>query len=260
MNPRIPLALTGAALVVLGASGCSTTYDSTIANSTTTVAVTTTLPTGTLQEILPRMLDDLFPRREAARKAGDDIASNAIKILMNSFYGVLGTPACRFYNPALANSITGTGTLTLAPSLAATTIGVGSAEATFRVTQADLDRIDGFDLQIGQFFGAGGGRATVDGPIAFDRSLSVNAGGPVFVAPGAAVTLGTDAIFSLFSSETTTLAAGSSVRAGGLSLTGSSVSLAGSFTQDATTTSAVGFCSLTRLWQCSRNDRKREPT
>lgn len=59
--------------------------------------------------ILPRMLDELFPRREAARKAGDDVASNAIKILMNSFYGVLGTPACRFYNPALANSITGTG-------------------------------------------------------------------------------------------------------------------------------------------------------
>jgi DNA polymerase-2 len=28
---------------------------------------------------------------------------------MNSFYGVLGTPACRFYNPALANSITGCG-------------------------------------------------------------------------------------------------------------------------------------------------------
>jgi DNA polymerase-2 len=59
--------------------------------------------------ILPRLLDDLFPRREAAKKAGDDVAANAIKILMNSFYGVLGTPACRFYNPALANSITGTG-------------------------------------------------------------------------------------------------------------------------------------------------------
>jgi DNA polymerase-2 len=28
---------------------------------------------------------------------------------MNSFYGVLGTPACRFSNPALANSITGLG-------------------------------------------------------------------------------------------------------------------------------------------------------
>jgi DNA polymerase-2 len=59
--------------------------------------------------ILPRMLDELFPRREAAKKLGDEAASNAIKILMNSFYGVLGTSACRFYNPALANSITGTG-------------------------------------------------------------------------------------------------------------------------------------------------------
>ena len=59
--------------------------------------------------ILPRLLDELFPRREAAKKAGDEVASHAIKILMNSFYGVLGTPACRFYNPALANSITGMG-------------------------------------------------------------------------------------------------------------------------------------------------------
>lgn len=70
------------------------------------------LPGGAFRRdpaILPRMLDELFPRREAARQAGDAVASNAIKILMNSFYGVLGTPACRFFNPALANSITGTG-------------------------------------------------------------------------------------------------------------------------------------------------------
>jgi DNA polymerase-2 len=59
--------------------------------------------------ILPRMLDELFPRREAARQHGDTVAAHAIKILMNSFYGVLGTPACRFYNPALANAITGCG-------------------------------------------------------------------------------------------------------------------------------------------------------
>ncbi|HTO57573.1 MAG TPA: DNA polymerase domain-containing protein, partial [Pseudomonadales bacterium] len=59
--------------------------------------------------ILPCLLDELFPRREAAKRAGDGIASHAIKILMNSFYGVLGTPACRFYNPALANAITGQG-------------------------------------------------------------------------------------------------------------------------------------------------------
>ncbi|HEY5759529.1 MAG TPA: DNA polymerase domain-containing protein, partial [Steroidobacter sp.] len=59
--------------------------------------------------ILPRVLDELFPRRDVAKKNGDEVASHAIKILMNSCYGVLGTPACRFYNPALANSITGTG-------------------------------------------------------------------------------------------------------------------------------------------------------
>jgi DNA polymerase-2 len=59
--------------------------------------------------ILPRILDELFPRREAAKKSGDHVAAQAIKILMNSFYGVLGTPACRFFNPALANSITGMG-------------------------------------------------------------------------------------------------------------------------------------------------------
>jgi DNA polymerase-2 len=59
--------------------------------------------------ILPGMLDELFPRREAAKSDGDKVASQAIKILMNSFYGVLGTPACRFFNPTIANSITGMG-------------------------------------------------------------------------------------------------------------------------------------------------------
>ena len=61
------------------------------------------------EAILPGMLDDLFPQREAAKRAGDEVASQAIKILMNSFYGVLGTPACRFHNVAIANAITGMG-------------------------------------------------------------------------------------------------------------------------------------------------------
>ena len=59
--------------------------------------------------ILTGLLDELFPRREAAKRAGDKVASQAIKILMNSFYGVLGTPACRFHDPDLANAITGFG-------------------------------------------------------------------------------------------------------------------------------------------------------
>lgn len=59
--------------------------------------------------ILSEILDELMPRREEARRAGDTVKSHAIKILMNSFYGVLGTPACRFYDPRLANAITGFG-------------------------------------------------------------------------------------------------------------------------------------------------------
>jgi DNA polymerase-2 len=59
--------------------------------------------------ILPGLLDELFPRREAAKAAGDAVASQAIKILMNSFYGVLGTPACRFFNPEIANAVTSFG-------------------------------------------------------------------------------------------------------------------------------------------------------
>ncbi len=59
--------------------------------------------------ILPRLVDELFPRREAAKAEGREVASHAIKILMNSFYGVLGTPACRFYRPQLAGAITAFG-------------------------------------------------------------------------------------------------------------------------------------------------------
>jgi DNA polymerase-2 len=59
--------------------------------------------------ILPALLDDLMPRRDEAKRTGDRVASQAIKILMNSFYGVLGTPACRFHNAAIANAITAFG-------------------------------------------------------------------------------------------------------------------------------------------------------
>jgi DNA polymerase-2 len=59
--------------------------------------------------ILSDLLDHLFEQREAAKQRGDKVASYAIKILMNSFYGVLGTPVCRFFNPKLAAAITSFG-------------------------------------------------------------------------------------------------------------------------------------------------------
>jgi DNA polymerase-2 len=64
---------------------------------------------GRRRGILTQILDELMPERAAAQSAGDRVKSQAIKILMNSFYGVLGTPACRFYDPRLANAITSFG-------------------------------------------------------------------------------------------------------------------------------------------------------
>jgi DNA polymerase-2 len=56
--------------------------------------------------ILPELLERFFPQREEAKARGDGIGSTAYKILMNSFYGVLGTPRCRFHSPPTANAIT----------------------------------------------------------------------------------------------------------------------------------------------------------
>jgi len=56
--------------------------------------------------ILPELLARLFPQREEAKRRDDTIGSHALKILMNSFYGVLATPACRFYSLPVANAIT----------------------------------------------------------------------------------------------------------------------------------------------------------
>jgi DNA polymerase-2 len=63
--------------------------------------------------ILPAVLDRLFAERAAAKARGDAVASQAVKILMNSCYGVLATPACRFYSSAVANAITHFGQATL---------------------------------------------------------------------------------------------------------------------------------------------------
>ncbi len=59
--------------------------------------------------ILPSIIDELFPARERAKAERRPLESQAIKILMNSFYGVLGTSACRFFNPDVANAITSFG-------------------------------------------------------------------------------------------------------------------------------------------------------
>lgn len=56
--------------------------------------------------ILPELISSLHVERTRARESGNETLSTAIKILMNSFYGVLGTPGSRFFDPRLATSIT----------------------------------------------------------------------------------------------------------------------------------------------------------
>jgi len=83
MTPRTPIALAGATLALLVASGCSaTTFDESIANTTTTVAVSTTLPSGTVAELLPVMLAEVKGLSEkVAANQGDDEAATAIEQL-----------------------------------------------------------------------------------------------------------------------------------------------------------------------------------
>jgi len=56
--------------------------------------------------ILPDLVTQLWKDRDEAKKHHNKPLSQAIKIIMNSFYGVLGSSGCRFFNPQLASSIT----------------------------------------------------------------------------------------------------------------------------------------------------------
>jgi DNA polymerase-2 len=55
---------------------------------------------------LPALIADYFSSRREALEAGDEIAAHVYKILMNSFYGVLGTAACRYGRTELAGAVT----------------------------------------------------------------------------------------------------------------------------------------------------------
>jgi DNA polymerase-2 len=70
-------------------------------------------PNGTafLRErgILPQLIDGYFEARLEAQRAGDETASYVYKILMNSFYGVLGSADCRYGRTELAGAVTSFG-------------------------------------------------------------------------------------------------------------------------------------------------------
>ena len=55
---------------------------------------------------LPGIVGQIWHGRDDAKRHKNNPLSQALKIIMNAFYGVLGTSACRFFDPRLASSIT----------------------------------------------------------------------------------------------------------------------------------------------------------
>ncbi|WJV53332.1 DNA polymerase II [Pectobacteriaceae bacterium CE90] len=58
------------------------------------------------QHCLPAIVDHIWQGRDVAKRTGNAPLSQALKIIMNAFYGVLGASGCRFFDPRLASSIT----------------------------------------------------------------------------------------------------------------------------------------------------------
>jgi len=58
------------------------------------------------KHFLPDIITSLWLERDKAKLQKNAALSQAIKIIMNSFYGILGSTGCRFFDPRLAGSIT----------------------------------------------------------------------------------------------------------------------------------------------------------
>ncbi len=78
-------------------------------SETDTIITPTGLKFSSTKHFLPGFIETLMTKRAEAKKNNDAHLSQAIKILMNSFYGVMGSYGCRFYHPDLPTAITGTG-------------------------------------------------------------------------------------------------------------------------------------------------------
>jgi DNA polymerase-2 len=56
--------------------------------------------------VLPEIIKKLHIAREKAKKEKRELSSYAIKVIMNSFWGVLASPNCRYFDFGMANAIT----------------------------------------------------------------------------------------------------------------------------------------------------------
>lgn len=99
--------------------------------------------------ILPDLVAELATKREQAKREANAPLSQAIKIIMNSLYGVLGSRGCVFHDAKLASSITLRGheimkqTRRWLEEMGLTVI-YGDTDSTF-VHLADVSSIDNID-------------------------------------------------------------------------------------------------------------------
>ena len=56
--------------------------------------------------LLPEIIEYLMEERERVKRENDELTSYAIKILLNSMFGVMANPSFRFFNTDMANAIT----------------------------------------------------------------------------------------------------------------------------------------------------------
>lgn len=84
---------------------------------------------------LPDIITSLWQERDKAKQQNNAPLSQAIKIIMNSFYGVLGSTGCRFFDPRLSGAITKRGHEILK------TTKVWIEQQGYRVIYGDTDSI-----------------------------------------------------------------------------------------------------------------------
>ncbi len=99
--------------------------------------------------ILPKLIAELADKRELAKRDNNAPLSQAIKIIMNSLYGVLGSKGCVFHDAKLASSITLRGHQIMKQTRAwieelGLTVIYGDTDSTF-VHLADVSKIESID-------------------------------------------------------------------------------------------------------------------
>jgi DNA polymerase-2 len=85
--------------------------------------------------VLPALIEKMHRAREKAKQEKRELANYAIKIIMNSMFGVLANPHCRYYDYELANAITHFGQMII--KLTASEI----EKAGYKVIYQDTDSV-----------------------------------------------------------------------------------------------------------------------